>query len=63
MTSSSTSWRCGRLFSSVLTLFSGSVQLDVESPLLGDFMGALDGRQLLVVEGSYCTIESHRLLT
>ena len=35
-----------------LRCLSDSVHLDVESRLSGEFLGALDGQQLLVVEGS-----------
>ena len=36
--------------------FSGYVHLDVESQLSGEFSGALDDQQLLVIEGSCCAI-------
>ena len=35
--------------------FLDSVRLDVESPLSVEFLGAVDGQQLLVIEGSCCT--------
>ena len=38
-------------FCRILLPFSDSVYLDVESRI-GEFLGALDGQQLLVVEGS-----------
>ena len=43
--------------------FSNSVQSDIESQLSGDFLGALVGQQLWVVESSGCRINSQRLLT
>ena len=53
--------RCTRILLPLLTLFTSKlgdyfnglrVSGDVESLLSGKFLGALDGQQLLVVEGS-----------
>ena len=49
-------WRLAAGFTAISLCFSDSVHLDVESPLSGKFLGALDGQQLSVVEGSGCTI-------
>ena len=45
-----------RFFTAEIQCCSDSDQLDVEFRLSEEFLGALDGQQLLVVEGSGCTI-------
>ena len=47
----------GGFLTAEVQCLSNSAHLDVESRLSGEFFGALDGQQLLVVEGSVCTIK------